>query len=76
MLKLKSEKKEEICIAGALGLFSLVFCDVRNVHNNVNFEVQNVWEYLINICFEFISQFSCRMLDSKSNTHTGRSQIQ
>lgn len=66
----------DICIAGALGLFSAVFCERRNIHKNVNFEVQNVGEYLINLCFEFVSKSSCLILDSKSNTHTGRSQIQ
>lgn len=70
------KKKKEICVTGALGLFFLVFCEGRNVHKNVSFEVQNAGEYLINICFEFISKSSCHMLDSKSNTHTGRSQIQ
>lgn len=59
----KKKKKKEICVTGALGLFFLVFCEGRNVHKNVNFEVQNAGEYLINICFEFISKSSCHMLD-------------
>lgn len=76
MLKLKSEKIREICVASALGLLSAVFCEGRNVHKNDNFGVQNVGEYFINLCFEFVSKSSPHILDSKSNTHTGRSQIQ
>lgn len=76
MVKVQSEKIREICVAGTLGLLFAVFCEGRNVHKNVNFEMQNVGEYLINFCFEFVSKSSRHVLDCKSNTHTGRSQIQ
>lgn len=67
------KKKKSAC---ALGLFSAVFGEGRNVHKNVNFEMQSVGEYLINLCFEFVSKSSHHILDSKSSTYTGKSQIQ
>lgn len=70
MVKLKGGKNDDIFVAVALGLFSVVFCKGRNVHRNV------VGEHLINLCFEFVSESSHHILDSKSNTHTGMSQIQ